>query len=103
MAATLLVWFAVSCTGNRQVIRPDKQMVGPQSFEVYDRDWNLQGHVKKGAFTNRYYIYDKQWNVRGYIKWNSFSKRYELYDKDWKKKGYLEADGGLLPFLKERR
>ncbi len=75
-------------------------VLGAQSFKIYDEDWNLQGHVKKAPFTNRYYLYDKRWNVKGYIRWNSFSERYEIYDKDWSKRGYLKSDEGVLPFLK---
>jgi len=67
-------------------------VLGAQSFNIYDKDWNLQGHVKKGSFADWYYIYDKDWKGVGYIKWNSFSERYEIYDRDWDRKGYLKGE-----------
>ncbi len=71
-----------------------------ETCRIFDKDCNVQGYVRKGAFANQYCIYDKHWNVKGYIRWNSFSERYEIYDKDWSKRGYLKSDEGVLPFLK---
>ena len=72
-----------------------------QTYKIYDKDWNLQGYIRKGSFANWYYIYDKNWNRKGCIKWNGFSERYDIYDKDWSRQGYVKGQFPFLGDLKE--
>lgn len=100
LGAVLVLAVVAGCAGQRRFQYPPKETAGSESFRVYDRDWNLRAYVKKG-FTDQYCIYDRDWQTKGYIKRNRFSERWEIYDRNWKRKGYV--NGGLLPFLRERR
>lgn len=79
------------CAAQQAARWQGKQTVESKSFRIYDRNWNVQGYVRKGSFSDIHYLYDENWQLKGYIKLNSFSERYEIYDKQWKKKAYVEG------------
>ena len=90
-AAVMVIVCFGSCATESEFRQADIPAIRAESFEVYDRNWELQGHVVRGSFADWYRVYDENWRLKGYIKWNEFSGRCELFDEGWNKEGSISA------------
>lgn len=71
-----LIWVAKSCSGERNHKHNSYNSDKSSRSEIYDRNWNRKGYIKRDS-TTWDTIYNKKNERIGYIKNGS------IFDKDW--------------------